>query len=388
MGRWVPGVVVGAVLIALGRGVTAQPQAGPSDALVVTYADGRVTESLVPEGGYRAWTPYFPRINGWREPAGVPPVRALNLRASREGARVRVVVSVLRGPGHAVEDAVATVEVDASSPVVVDHLRRVGLQPVTLSMKPFAVPALHVPSGASRVDGLTIEGIEPVTTPDPAYLITVRNTTDVPALTVAFNTYASNRPALSGQQGDPTAIPIIEPGGTFTFRLGLRGGRDVGAGYATATPLDEVIVTGVIWADGRRAGDEARVMPMLALHRGRLAALTPVIAILRDSRGGAEPLTAMRAVRNAIAGLPVAADAMAVATVMRLVPGLNPHTAEGVAPAIAVGSQNVRRRLIDDLDRVLPTFTAAQARQWLDEALPACEAWHARLLRLFTPPSG
>ena len=165
------------------------------------------------------------------------------------------------------EDAVATVEVDVSSPVVVDQLRRVGLQPVTLSLKPFAVPALYVPRGASRVDGVTIDGIEPVTTPDPAYLITVRNTTDVPALTVAFNTYASNRPALSGQQGDPTAIPIIEPGGTFTFRLGLRGGREVGGGYATATALDEVVVTGVIWADGRRAGDEARVMPMLPVRR-------------------------------------------------------------------------------------------------------------------------
>lgn len=381
------GAVAVAVALALGRLAAVEAQSGaPPIALVVTYADGRVTESLVPAAGHRAWTPYFPRIAEWRERPGVPPVRALNLRASLDGTAVRVVVSVLRGPGHEVEDAVATVLVDGTSPVVVDELRRVGLHAVTLSLKPFAVPALHVPRAASRVAGLSIEGIEPVTSPAPGYLITVRNTTEVPVVTLAFNTYAGHAPALSGQEGDPAALPIVDGGGSFTFRLNVRGGREAGGAYATATPLDDVVVTGVLWADGRSAGEESRVVPMLAVHRGRLAALTPIIAVLRDSPGSADPLATLRAVRAAIAAVPVAADAMAVAAVMRLVPGMNPHTAEGVAPAIAIGSQNVRRRLVADIDRVLPSLTPAQARQWLAEALPACEAWHARLQRLFPSP--
>jgi hypothetical protein len=386
MARAVRYAVAGALLLAPGPTATAHAQlAEPSIALVVTYADGRVTESLITAAGHRAWTPYVPRIAGWREPPGIPPVRALNLRASLDATAVRVVVSVLRGPGHEIEDAVATILVDAPSPVVVDQLRRVGLQPVRFSLKPFATPALHVPRGASRVAGLTIEGIEPVTTPAPAYLITVRNTIDVPAVTFAFNTYAGHLPALSGQEGDPAALPIVDPGGAFTFRLNVRIGRETGGSYATATPIDDVVLTGVLWADGRRAGEASRVVPMLATHRGRLAALTPIIAILRESRGGSDPLATLRALRTAIAALPVAADAKAVASVMRLVRGMNPHTAEGVAPAIAIGSQNVRRRLVADIDRVLQSLTPAEARQWLDEALPACEAWEARLQRLFPP---
>uniref|UniRef100_UPI0025BCB99D hypothetical protein n=1 Tax=Luteitalea sp. TaxID=2004800 RepID=UPI0025BCB99D len=70
-------------------------------------------------------------------------------------------------------------------------------------------------------------------------------------------------------------------------------------------------------------------------------------------------------------------------TVMRLVPGMSPFAAQDVEPAVSVGSQNVRTRLLGDIDRVRPHLTAIEARQWLEEALPACEAWMNRLQALF-----
>ena len=36
--------------------------------------------------------------------------------------------------------------------------------------------------------------------------------------------------------------------------------------------------------------------------------------------------------------------------------------------------------------RVRPSVTPAQARQWLDEALPACEDWLGRLRAIFPQP--
>ena len=94
-------------------------------------------------------------------------------------------------------------------------------------------------------------------------------------------------------------------------------------------------------------------------------------------------MAALRRVRDAVAGLPLAADALAVYAVMQRVPGLAPADCEAVAPTLSAGSQDVRRRLLEDLDRVMPGITPMQARQWLDEALPACEAWLGRLHALF-----
>ena len=383
--------MVRALLLAATAGlVTAGPSAtaqtlGPALALVVTYADGRVTESVVGPSGRRAWTPLFPRVANWQDPTGVLPVTALNLRATLAGERIRVAVSVFRGHAHEVEDDVTTIEVDGSAPVVVDDLRRVGLLPVTFAVKPFATPALHVPRMASLVEGLVVEGIEPVTDPVPAYRITIRNTTDVPVVTVAFNSYADGVAALSGQQGEPTAVPIMVPGATFTFRLGAGGTRTNGQSFATAMPLDDVILTGAVWADGRTAGAPQRVATLLAVHRGRLATLSAVAGTIRAESiwRDADSVAALRRVRDAIAGLPLAADAGGVRTVLEVVPGLAPADRAAVAPTMSAGSQGVRRRLLEDLDRVMPGITPAQARQWLDEALPACEAWLARLQALF-----
>lgn len=373
---WLLALLHGAVAIA------GQPELRPI-ALVATYADGRVTESLVGPNGLRAWTPMFPRLAGWQEPRNVLPVTALNVAAKVEGDRVLVWVSVLRGPTREVNDSVAEVVVGIDDPVVVEDLRRVGLQPVTYSAKLFAAPALHVPRLMSRVVGLELETAEPSIEPTPGYQITVRNRTDVPLVTAAFSTFVGGQPALSGQQGDPAAVPLAAPGGTFTFRLGIRSARQTGRDVATAEPLDEVALVGAIWADGHLDGDLARVRPLLAVHRGRMEALQPVIAILRSARRGVDPLSTLDEVRRAIAAIPTAASAMAVATVIRLVPSNSPNVADSVGPAVSVGSQNVRERLLADIDRVRPQLTAAEARRWLDDALPACEAWMTRLQALF-----
>lgn len=363
----------------------AQP-AGPPLALVTTYADGRVTESFVAPTGFRTWTPLFPRVPGWRDPQGVLPVKALNLVAKAEGDVLKVSVSVLRGAVHEVVEPVTDAVVGVGDRVEVHELRRVGVMPITLSATLFAAPALHVPRTASSVAELEVENIEPVLEPKPGYLVTVRNRSDVPLVTVAFNTYVGGRAAASGQQGDPSAIPVAEPGGTFTFRVPIASALTTGRAFATGEPLDDVVLSGAIWANGRFGGDPARVRPLLAVHRGRLAVLDRVIGILRDAGRGRDSLATLDNVRAAIAAVPIAADAVAVAAVIRLLPGLGLRAKDEVEGAVSVGSLNGRARLLEDIDRVRPQITPAEARQWIDEALPACEAWRARLQALFPAP--
>lgn len=360
----------------------AQPTSRPL-ALVTTYADGRVTESLVPPTGFRAWTPMFPRVPDWRDPEGALPVTALNIVAKPDGDVLRVAVSVLRGKVREVLEPVAETVVGIGERVPVDALRRVGVMPVTLSATLYAVPALHVPRARSRVVDLDVESVEPVVDSKPGYLVTVRNRSGTALVTLAYSTFVGARVGVSGQQGDPSATPVAEPGGTFTFRVPVSGSLETGRGFATSEPVDEVMIAGAIWADGRLDGDTARVAPLLALHRGRLSALGRVLSILRSSSSAGDPLAALDQIRAEVAALPIASDAMAVATVTRLVPDMSPLTAGEVAPAVSVGSQSVRARLLEDIDRLRPQLTRVQARQWLEEALPACEASMSRLQALF-----
>ncbi len=381
------GRVIAALLLLLPFADTAQAQyeARPLT-LVTTYADGRVTRSAVGPRGHRAWTPVFPRIANWREARGVSPVTALHVTASLVGESLRVSVSVLRGPAHDVEETIASVVVGLDTEVVVADLRRVGLLPVTFSAALYATPVLPVPRGDSHVEGLEIEGIEPTTAPTPGYAITLRNRTDVAAVTVAVDSYIGGRAALSVNQGEPAAQPVVSPGGTFTFHLRLAGASGSSGGVATAAPLDGVVLTGVIWADGRLGGNRLRMAPALALHLGRMSAVEHVITVLRRSRSESDPPAALSRVRDAMASAPITPDAAALATVLTLVPGVPPSDEEGVNTAVAIGKRDVRDRLIADIDRLRPSVTPAQARQWLDEALPACEDWLRRLRAMFPQP--
>lgn len=381
------GRVIAALLLLLPFADTAraQPEARPLT-LVATYADGRVTRSVVGPRGHRAWTPVFTRVANWREARGVSPVTALHVTASLVGESLRVSVSVLRGPAHDVEEAIASVVVALDREVVVADLRRVGLLPVTFSAALYATPVLPVPRGDSHVEGLEIEGIDPVTAPTPGYAITLRNRTDSAAVTVAVDSYIGRRAALSVNQGDPAAQPIVLPGGTFTFHLRLAGASGSSGDVPTAAPLDSIVLTGVIWADGRMGGNRVRMAPALALHLGRMSAVEYVMTVLRRSRSDADPHAALSRVRDAIASVPITADAAARTVVLTLVPELSPSDQAGIDTAVAIGRRDVRDRLIADIDRVRPSVTPAQARQWLEEALPACEEWLGRLRPMFPSP--
>lgn len=355
-------------------------------ALVATYADGRITESPIGPDERRAWTPMFPRVAGWREPAGVLPVRALNTRVARVGTGLRVVVSVLRGrQTNETEEAIGTFDVLEHQPVTVEALRRVGLLPVTYSVKPFATPALETIPGSSRVDGLTVDGIEPLVDPVPAYRISVRNHTDVPLVSFAINSYRGGIDALSGQQGHPAALPIAAPGETYTFTLKLSGGRSGNQPFATVAPLDHVVVTGGLWADGHTSGDPKRAGMLAAIQRGRLRALDAVGLAFDEilAPGDRGSIAAVRRLRATLAALPSAFDATAVAREILAAPSVAALRPTDAAATMAVGTENVRRQLLADIDRVVDSATPAQAQQWMREARAACDAWRTRLQALF-----
>jgi len=351
--------------------------------LVVTHADGRVSSAVLSTRPYRSWTPYFPRVPDWRDEPGVLPVRALDIRALHQGDTVRLDISVLRGDAREVVELIDTVVLRTEETATIEGLRRVGLMPIALAIKPVAPPALHVPTASSAVDGLTIDLIEPVFDPVPAYRVTIRNVTETPVVTIAFDTFSQGRRRLAGQQGHQSAQALVAPAGAHTFTIRLSGGVGPEDSHVSATPLDDVLISAALWADGRRDGDPIRTRDLKAVHIGRLTAVEMMLRTVREAVAGLgdDPQRAAGHVAAAIGQLPGTPDAVIIASVLSGAP----IDSDALSRIMATGTQQARRDVVSALTNRTRAMSADEAKQWLRASQHALEAWHLRLVPLVRP---
>jgi hypothetical protein len=225
--------------------------------------------------------------------------------------------------------------------------------------------------------------IEPVVDPVPFYRVTIRNVTDTPVVAIAFNTFSQGRRHLAGQQGHPSALTLVEPGATYTFTVRLSGGGEAEHGYVTAIPFDEVLISGAIWADGRREGDPGRTRDLRALHVGRLTAVDKMLRTIGEAGAGmgSDPRRAAEQVAAAVGQLPSTPDAVIVGSVL----GGAALDNDAFSRLMATGTQQARRDLVSALTNLTRAMSADEAKQWLEAARHALEAWRLRLAPLVRP---
>ncbi|MFN7978860.1 MAG: hypothetical protein U0P30_12035 [Vicinamibacterales bacterium] len=352
-------------------------------ALVTTFADGRVTQQAVGENGLRAWTPFFPTVPGWREPEGTPPVTAFNVRAALDGEGLRVNVSVLRGAARDREDAIAEFHVPLDTSVTVDALTRVGLRPVTLGVTRYATPPLPAPDTASRSDDVLVERMEPLDDAVPSYRVTVRNVGATPLVAFTYDTATQGRASLTGQRGEASAHPLMRPGERYTFTLRVPGGRRDEQSYATGTALDALLVSAVLWADGRAEGDPNRITNMRALQRGRLVAVQEMVRVLHLPTADTDVDATLEALLAVIERLPGRIDAAAVADALRVLPDAAAAPGSWLRDTLAAGADQTRERLRADVVDARRAGSPPDARAIVDALRVECDAWLTRLQALF-----
>ena len=375
--------VIGAAVIAATSVATEARQAtGTPTALVIAYADGRVTSTIIGTRPARAWTPMFPRIASWRPPRQTLPATAIQYVSTREDDAVRVVVSVLLGEPHQKEEKVAEVLVQPGAPVRVEGLTRFGIQPVELSLSPVGALAIHPPVVESKATGLTIDGVELVPEAPPRYRITVRNRSSKAARSFFVAAFRQNRPALSTRQADPRARAIVPPGDTHTFDLALSGVAGAADRPVSAEPLDAIELQSVVWEDGTSDGEPKPAAEARLMDLGRLAQLRRLVAILEEAGGRA---TADRAafigtLRRAIADLPIEATADVRARAVAAVPGqtVDDRRAEAI---VRVGMQRIKDLALQDLAALEKEhgLTQQAMTEWLARTLSEYREWSARL---------
>src|SRR4051812_10283799 len=181
-------------------GLTGQASGSPAPAtvaLVETWPDGRINYELTSARRASMWTPGFTRIAGHAPPSGEKPVYAVQLARVLVGTNIQVDVSVLLGSAEPPGIPVATVIVSPGSRVVVEGLRKYGVQPVTLSMVPVTPMTPYLPSVFSVSPRIEIAGVELLTAPYPGYRITLRNLGTQGVSNFHLQSYRGSEKALS-----------------------------------------------------------------------------------------------------------------------------------------------------------------------------------------------
>src|SRR5262249_40386916 len=143
------------------------------------------------------WTPQFPRVEGFKPLDGEPAVMDLKITRVLVGRDIQVGVSVLVGPSRE-ERPVAEGLVTPGPRLVVGPVKKVGVEPVILSMAAVAPFTPYPPTVVSVSPEIEIASLEVRSAPYPGYRITLRNLSSKSASNVHFQSYRGDAKALSG----------------------------------------------------------------------------------------------------------------------------------------------------------------------------------------------
>ena len=336
-------------------------------ALVETWPDGRTNYELTSARRASMWTPRFPRVEGFTPPQGAVPVYAVQLARVLAGSDIKVEVSVLLGSAEPPGVPVATIVVSPGSRVVVEELRRFGVQPVTLSMMSVVPMTPYLPTVFSVSPRIEISTVELLNAPYPGYRITLRNLGAQDVSNFNLQSYRGQDKALSALRRSDDGRPLMKPGESYTFDMNITSGPgdDSPVGTWSPRPIDVVEIESIRWADGSHDGTPPfpQVDAFVEGQSGSRLQVRRIVdalhAALSERHAGFELVAA---VKSRISALPDAeTDQLQGAQIaMR-------STKASVTADIA---RSERREL---------AWSDADVRKWVTSLLRRYESWLARL---------
>jgi hypothetical protein len=348
--------------------------------VVVEYANGRRGPITVGPRSGGMWTATFPRLSSWTAPASQLPVSAINFACARTPEGVAVAVSVFRGSSHQQQDPIANVLVTPAAPVVVDQLRAVGVEPVTLSLANVSTPHLTPPVVTTPVPALIVTDVVATELPVPKYTATLRNTSMKSLRALRLEGSRGARLGVSAERRGHEGAALMGPNDTYVFDVPESAGSPGRDGLPIA-PIDRVAITTVTWADGSYDGNQATALMMLVSDRGELMQLGHVMAALAHVRT-LGPAATPGVLRAAIDGLSIDVTPEMIDDSRSHVPEASTLPAARMTVAIRTSLQYVKKTILDDLTAFDSGSAAPGAFEgWLNSTIIRCQRWSGLLSR-------
>ncbi|HKP73073.1 MAG TPA: hypothetical protein VJT82_09050, partial [Pyrinomonadaceae bacterium] len=271
-------------------------------AVEILYTKDRPT--YIP-GNESVWFTRFQRIEGWRQPAGALPVRAVQVNSRVENeTTVSLKVSVRQGERyHDVETLVATYRAGENDKIVVEELKQFGIAPITLRVLRAKPLSTALPYIDNRTSALEFLGIEPVDVSFPSYAVRLRNLSgkDIAAVQVYELNERGERSSVMPQLLHNE--PLIKVGAVYELNAFCgNSGKLTEEGYAPEA-LRKVVISTAIFTDGSFDGDQLPAANANALWRGRKAQLERALSLVQNALQSADDPEAVARFRAQVAAL-------------------------------------------------------------------------------------
>lgn len=185
-----------------------------------------------------------------------PPIQWVKIEAQYNGETTAVRVSLLRGvQGAEQEDLVGSYRLGIGEKKKLNELRAVGIEPFTITLVDTVPPLPPSPAFVNDTKAIEIVSVKSENSPNPAYILTLRNLSDKTVWGVGFDTTWDGRPGLTGffAKDDRPLIPV---GGTVEQYVRAMKTQPTATGFAPSAPSSVTVhIRSAVFTDLSYEGD-------------------------------------------------------------------------------------------------------------------------------------
>lgn len=342
-----------------------------------------VPDANKPSGG---WYAAFRRIDGAQPSMDVEHVRAVNIVSRIDGVGAHVYVSVFMGR-RVMENEVLVADylLQEHQKVVVDELRRFGLEPFGIAVVRVETPrsdGSNLPRVMSQAPSISVASLEPAESATTFYKLKLKNSSSKNVSALQINVLFNNRREASAMPQGEDGRMLIEAGGVYDApNYGLNSIRNTGGVYRqTFPPNQTVVITTAVFDDGTYEGDAEEAARFLAYVIGRKKQVSRIVSLLNaaSESSDAEGLNRLKMQATALG---IEAEVSEADALMKKFPDFNERTRDDLKRCIEIALSNVKKKFLEDIAQYESERASVSRpfKEWLDASRERYGAWLSRL---------
>ncbi|HEX8286255.1 MAG TPA: hypothetical protein VF588_23035 [Pyrinomonadaceae bacterium] len=361
-----------------------EQKAAPAQRLVVqveSHKGARPTFQSVPGA---VWHGSFATVPTPQPRAAADTVQAVDVKTLvGEGGRVEIRVGVHLGERLFDRfEAVATYHAAPGETVTANELERVGVAPFVFKVLSVGDTDTAAPSVQNATQSIEAVVSEFTPSPLPRGKLTLRNLSPKRVRAVYVIQVVNGRNRLQGFLAEPEGKTLMQPGGSAEKAFGVTTGEPSAAGFLP-TAVETLVVAAVLFEDYTYEGELEYAATKRALLEGERAQLPRLLALLREAQAAPPDPGAARALREKALALSDEVPRPVLDAMLKDYAGAKPADPANWQSAIEVAMHELRRELIDDLERFEKESRAKPPavgfKDWLRQRQARYEVWLSRL---------
>jgi len=317
----------------------------------------------------------FVRVPGVEQPT--PPVRMVKLEPQFNGETAAVRVTLIRGTtGIDREDLVGIYHVGVGEQKTLNELRDVGIEPFKISLLNTVPPLPPSPSFKNDTKAIEIVSVRAENSPNPAYVLTLRNLSDKPVSALGLDQTFDGRPGPTSLFRGDEGRPLIAAGGTVEQYVHALMPRPTPTGFApSAATAITIHIRTAVFSDLSYEGDVNDACFMEVSGLGRRAWLTQALSLLDEqlAQNFTDQLGAARQFKDKVEAWRYEGDSSKTSSVSPTCPNL--------APGISTSAVALKLIMLRDLNQIINQRSGPPVnfRAWLETRQSTYKAWLSRL---------